>query len=106
LANNFSNGRSLPFCEDGKPSALSGDKSANGELGLFEYVDGFNKEKKFLHEWMTEFGTAERSEAVKYFAMTFRAYKEIEAENKPHMVEMLKEIQEKVGTQFADRGPK
>ena len=44
-----------------KPSALPGDKNANGELGLFEHVDGFNQAKKFLHEWLTEFSTAHRA---------------------------------------------
>ncbi len=34
--------------------------------------------------------------------MTFKAHKEIEAENKPHMIELVKEIHEKVGVKFAE----
>jgi hypothetical protein len=86
-----------------KPSALSGDKNLEGQLGLFEYVDGFNQDKKYLHEWMTEFSTVKRTEPVEYFAMTFRAHKEIEAENKQPMVDLFKEVHEKTnGSAFAE----
>ena len=45
---------------------------------------------------------SKRTEPVDYFAMTFKAHKEIEAENKPHMIELVEEIHEKVGVKFAE----
>ena len=44
-----------------------------------------------------------RNEPVDYFATTFKAHKSIEAENKPRMVELVKEINETVGIKFADK---
>ena len=38
-----------------KASGLSADKNPNAEFGLFEYMDSFNNEGTYLHEYLTEF---------------------------------------------------
>jgi hypothetical protein len=93
-----------------KPSALSGDKNPGGEMGLFEYVDLFNDEGLYLHEWTTKLGSVFRKDPngnkrKDYFAMTFAKGHEIIPENKAHMVEMVKEVHKKTSgnPEFADQ---
>jgi hypothetical protein len=90
-----------------KASGLSGDKNPNSELGLFEYVDSFDMPaREYLHEYLTEFTGVYREDKTNprksYWAMTFKRGKEIETENKVKIIDMIKEVHEKVGTKFAD----
>jgi hypothetical protein len=95
-----------------KASALSGDKnpgflSEGGPFGLFEYVDSFFMANgEYMHEFLTEFTSIYREDKTNprksYFAMTFKRGKAIEVENKAKIIDMIKEVHEKVGTAFAD----
>jgi hypothetical protein len=76
-------------------------KAIEKALGLFEYIDGFNDSGTFLHEFVTEFKGVYREDPKNprksYWAMTFLRGAEVQAENKPRVVEMIKEVHEKIG---------
>lgn len=91
-----------------KASALSGDKNPAGELGLFEYVDQFNAQDDFLHEYLTIFGSVHRKDPKgnkrkDYDAMTFTRGEKLTDAAQEKVIEMIKEVHEKTTkTPFAD----
>jgi hypothetical protein len=89
-----------------KASALSGDKNPNKEMGLFEYVDSFNQENDFMHEYVTVFSGVKREDPnprKNYFAMTFATGDHLAPEQIEKIVGLVKEVHEKTtGSAFAE----
>ena len=90
-----------------KPSALTGDKNPNKEMGLFEYVDMFRNGNTYLHEFMTKFSGVERKDPKNprkdYFAMTLAQGDRLRPETIEKVGALIKEVHEKTtGTPFAD----
>lgn len=91
-----------------KASSLSGDKNPNKEQGLFEYLDKFNSDKEYVHEYLTKFGSVERKDPKgnkrkDYCAMSFSIGEKVTDASKEKVIEMIKDVHERTSkTAFAD----